>query len=37
MAGMKKDNSVDILIWVLAGITLVLCLVVLVSFYLMLW
>ena len=34
---MKKDNSVEILIWVLAGITLVLCLVVIVSILLMLW
>jgi hypothetical protein len=34
---MKKDNSVDIMIWVLAGITLVLCLVVIVSICKMLW
>ena len=34
---MKKDNSVDIMIWVLAGITLVLCLVVIVSILLLLW
>jgi len=34
---MKKDNSVDIMIWVLAGITLVLCLVVIVSILQVLW
>jgi hypothetical protein len=36
MAGMKKDNSVDILIWVLGGITLVLFLAAIVSILLML-
>jgi len=28
---MKKDNSVEIMIWVLGGITLVLCIVMIVS------
>jgi hypothetical protein len=37
MAGMKKDNSVEIMIWVMGGITLVLCLVVLVILLQMLW
>ena len=31
MTGMKKDNSVEIMIWVLGGITLVLCLGAIVS------
>jgi len=34
---MKKDNSVDVMIYVLGGITLVLCVVALVSILLTLW
>ena len=37
MAGMKWDNSVDVMIYVLAGITLVLSLVAIVSILLMFW
>jgi len=37
MAGMKKDNSVDILIYVLGGVAIVLSLATVVSILLMLW
>jgi hypothetical protein len=37
MAGMKKDNSVDILIWVLGGVALALGVATIVSILLLLW
>jgi hypothetical protein len=34
---MKKDNNVEIMIWVLGGITVVLCVVTIVGLWFRLW
>ena len=37
MAGMKKDNSVEIMIYVLGGVSIALCLAAIISVLLLFW